>query len=240
MATSSALIAQLEIDYADGTVDRRHRARVDGPRPARSLLRHLRRRGLRRPAARPRLVDGVVRRERWAPGGDAIRPEMCSSPPTGRRSARRDAARFLGQHEPQWPDHRRLRAEPGRTAAYPGDRRGRRRRHPPSRRGARGRRARDGPLRAAKATDTYTLARRRLGRMGTPIHLPRLPLRRGHRLARRVRSDRRCCVAEVLHSDMRRTGWFTASDARRQAARERGVGHARQLRGCTHRLPAAR
>ena len=45
----------------------------------------------------------------------------------------------------------------------------------------------------------------------------------------------------MLHTDMTRTGWFEASDpAHRAPARERRVGHARQLPVDPDRLPAAR
>ncbi len=48
-------------------------------------------------------------------------------------------------------------------------------------------------------------------------------------------------VARVYHTDLERTGWFESSDPLVEpAARERRVGHARQLRRHPDRLPAAR
>ena len=111
--------------------------------------------------------------------------------------------------------------------------------HAAPRRGARARRAVHPPLRSAEATDRYTLAGE--GRdLGAELHLPRLPLRRGRRLARSCR-PRATSAAVVLHSDMERTGWFDCSrPAGQPAARERGLEHARQLPRRAHRLPAAR
>ena len=46
------------------------------------------------------------------------------------------------------------------------------------------------PLRSAAATDRYTLRGGGVGDLGAALHLPRLPLRRGRRLARRARRRR--------------------------------------------------
>ena len=60
------------------------------------------------------------------------------------------------------------------------------------------------------------------------------------RLAGRARAGRRS-TAVVCHSDLERTGWFDCSDPLTQpAARERRLGHARQLPRRADRLPAAR
>ena len=95
------------------------------------------------------------------------------------------------------------------------------------------------PLRVAKATDSYTLAGGRRGGVGAQLHLPRLPLRRGRRLARRARPGRRHRGGHPLRHGAHRLV-RVLRPAGQPAARERGVGHARQLPLPAHRLPAAR
>ena len=100
--------------------------------------------------------------------------------------------------------------------------------HAAPRRGARGRRAVHPAAAAGARHRRYTLRGGGAGDVGAALHLPRLPLRRGRRLAGRAR--RRATRAVVCHTDMERTGWFECSDPlRRPAARERRLGHARQL-----------
>ena len=96
------------------------------------------------------------------------------------------------------------------------------------------------PLRTAKATDRYILRGRRAGDLGAALHLPRLPLRRGRRLARGTDARSDIC-AVVCHSDLERTGWFECSDPLYQSLpREHRLEHARQFPRRAHRLPAAR
>ncbi len=141
--------------------------------------------------------------------------------------------------------HPRLRPEPRRPRAHP-RRRVRRGRPcacaPP--RCCRTARCTRGPLREARSTDSLH-ARRSCGRrgVGAAVHVPRLPLRRDRRLAGRPRRrggrrrPRRPGVphrprAHRLVRDLRPPG--------EPPARERGLGHARQLRRHPDRLPAAR
>ena len=66
-------------------------------------------------------------------------------------------------------------------------------------------------LRRRRQLDTYVLARRRARGLRAALHVPRLPLRRGHRAA--VRADARPLTGRVVHSDTPRSGWFECSDA---------------------------
>ena len=59
------------------------------------------------------------------------------------------------------------------------------------------------------SVDRYTFGGIGNRGVGSPLYFPRVPLRRVGRLARgTVRSG---IVAEVIHTDMRRTGWFNSS-----------------------------
>ncbi len=88
---------------------------------------------------------------------------------------------------PSGPHAGRLRAEPRRLAAVhacAGE--AGQRDHRPARRGARGRRARRPPA-AHRQGHRPVRAQRRRRRLRADLHLPRLPLRRGRRLAGRAR-----------------------------------------------------
>ena len=132
----------------------------------------------------------------------------------------------------------RLRAEPGRLAAVPRARRGRREitlRHAEV--------LEDGelgvrPLRAAQATDRLVLSG------GDDVFEPTLTFH-GFRYAEvtgwpgELHAD--SLEAVVVHSDLRRIGHFECSDhAAQPAAQQRRVGPARQLPRRADRLPAAR
>ena len=86
----------------------------------------------------------------------------------------------------------------------------------------------------------YDARRRRRRDLGAAVHLPRLPLRRGRRLAGRARPrgrrPRSCCTATWSAP----AGSSRSTTLRQPPARERGLGHARQLPRRAHRLPAAR
>ena len=138
-------------------------------------------------------------------------------------------------------DPGRLRPEPGRPDPVRAARRpGRHGDHRPARRGARARRARHAAAARGRRDRRHRPRRPRAADVGAAVHLPRLPLRRGRRLAGRAdrrTPSRRSCV----HTDLRRTGTFTCSDPDVDpAARERRLGHARQLPRRPDRLPAAR
>ena len=97
------------------------------------------------------------------------------------------------------------------------------------------------PLRAAKATDIYTLCGG-----DNEEWAPRFTLH-GFRYAEVTGwpsgSDpiAESVVAEVLHTDMERTGWFTASDPLVDRLHQNVVlGYARQRGRRAHGLPAAR
>ena len=204
-----ALLAQLEVDDADGQVARaRHRRVVD-----RARERDPRRRPLRRPADRS--ACRTARRRGLGAGGGRSTPTSAgwsrrTGPPVrvhGGPAGRRGHRLAVGR------DARRLRPEPRRLGAAA---RARRRAghggHRPARRGARARRARhpaaahgEGDRHAtcspAAATDVLRAA----------LHLPRLPLRRGRRLAGRARRPTTSRPSSS-HTDLRRTGWFDCSD----------------------------
>ena len=97
-----------------------------------------------------------------------------------------------------------------------------------------------GPLRQRPGHRPLHPARRRPRDVGAALHLPRLPLRRGRRLAGRACGPT-TSTAVVLHS---RPGADrlvrVLGPAPRPAARERRLGHARQLPRRPDRLPAAR
>ena len=91
----------------------------------------------------------------------------------------------------------------------------------------------------AQATDRYILARRRArrGSRASPSTASGTPRSSGWP-GELTTDDLR---AVVLHTDMERTGWFDLlRRADQPAARERRVGHARQLLRRAHRLPATR
>ena len=95
------------------------------------------------------------------------------------------------------------------------------------------------PLRNARGHRPLHPARRRRGDLGAPLHLPRLPLRRGRRAGRascgRTISGGRLPLRPGAHRLVR-----VLRPAAEPAARERRVGHARQLPRRADRLPAAR
>ena len=192
--TDQSLIAQLEIALRRRHARRRRDRRGRGarPRPDRRAPASTTARPTT-PAARAawlvRTARGTSRRRLDARSPSARATPRPSSPRRARpcaareevapveRASRRRAARRIA----------RLRPEPRRPPADPRRRRGRRHGHHPPRRGARGRRARTRPLRAAQSTDTYIAAGRRRRGVGAAVHLPRLPLRRDRRLAGRPR-----------------------------------------------------
>ena len=246
-ATAPPLIAQLEITYADGTTDRSSptawRA-ATGPIIAAAST-----------TARPTTPAWSGRAGR-APGfddagwdaGDVGRARR--RPPLG-RAARAAGAPHAGRRRRSTcsPDagrrHRaRLRPEPRRAAADPRRGRGRADRracwHAEVLAGRRAVHA-AAAQRRGRPTSTSCAAARRRG-VGAALHLPRLPLRRGHRLARRRRRERgRHRRAWSTTPTCERTGWFTCSDPLVEpAARERRLEHARQLPRHPHRLSAAR
>ena len=178
----------------------------------------------------------------WAPVAVApVRPDGArrSGRPAG--ASRRDADGAVGHDEPVRQDDPRLRPEPRRPAADPRARR--RRATIVTLRHAEvlehGELA-TAPLRAAKATDTYTL------RGGDAEEwAPRFTFH-GFRYAevtgwpasrRRCRGDHRGGAA-LRHGAHRLVHGIRP--ARGPAAPERRVGHARQRRRRAHRLPAAR
>ena len=95
------------------------------------------------------------------------------------------------------------------------------------------------PLRAAEATDRYTLAGDGRRGVGARVHVPRLPLRGGRRVAGRVRPGRRDRGRDPQRHGAHRLVRDVAS-ARHAAAREHRVGTPRQLPLPADRLPAAR
>ena len=232
--------------HADGTVDRRRHRRPPGaPRRARSpppASTTARRYDARLDAAgwstpgfddsgwspRRRPSTGTPR-TLVAPTGPAgaLHRELCAR---SRSTARRPAHRSSTS----------ARTSSGRLRIRVDGPRGHTR-HPPPRRGPRGRRTvRPAAARRAvhrHATSCAGDAARRSWEPRFTIHGFRYA--EIERLAGRPRpttSRRSSC-----HTDMRRTGWFDCSrPAAQPAARERRVEHARQLRRPAHRLPAAR
>ena len=172
---------------------RRWRA-ADGADPGE---RHLRRRDLRRPPRAAGLVARRLRRRRL--GGRAPRWSgtwrRWSRRPARRCAAPRCVAPVAITTSPSGPHHRRLRPEPGRPAAADACRaRPGRRSRCATPRCSRTASCARGRCAIAAATDRYTLRGERRGDVGAALHLPRLPLCRGRRLAgraaRRMRSRR--------------------------------------------------
>ena len=241
--------------YDDGTTETLA-ATGDGwqrlRRRTRRRQRHLRRRAPGPLRSRgPRLVGAA------ASFDDSGRWHRCARARRRGRHARlreragaRGAHRAAGAPHPDPPRRRRhrrrrpaarsstsARTSSGACACACAATRGTARRDP-ARRGARRRRARH-PARCAtpQATATFDLAGRRRDPR-EPLLVLRLPLRRDHRGSTIDPAD---VEAVVLHTDMTRTGWFESSDPlARPPARERRVGHARQLPVDPDRLPAAR
>ena len=95
------------------------------------------------------------------------------------------------------------------------------------------------PLRNAEATDQLHAARRGSRDVGAHVHVPRFPLRRGPRLARRARScrlrRRRVALRHGTHRDV-----LVRQRPAQPTPLERRVGHARQLPRRADRLPTAR
>ena len=240
-ATRSALIAQLEITYADGTVETvahgASGARADWPSCRRACTTARR----TTPASPTGWAPGL-RRRRWL----AVRALARSPPRSSPRPARRCvASRRCGRRGPSRTPTgaaiARLRPEPRRPAAHPGARRGaagRSRCATP--RCSRTASSASGRCARAAATDRYTLRGGGAEDVGAALHLPRLPLRRGRRLAGRARPGRRR-RRRLPHRHASAPGWFDVlQPAAQPAARERRLGHARQLRRRADRLPAAR
>ena len=239
------VVAELEIDFEDG-----HRQVVrtdehlDGGRLGRARRRPVRRRRRSTPAAD---------RDDWS-GRDAAARRACRC---GRSSF--DTARLAPYIGPPvtrqetlhpatdldlagGPHAGRLRPEPRRLAAVHRHRAGRGRDRRPARRGARARRARHPPA-ARRPGDRPVRPQRRRRRLRADADLPRVPLRRGQRLARRHHGRARTehLEAVVVHSDLRRIGTFECSDALlNQLHRNVVWGTQGQLPRRAHRLPAAR
>ncbi len=110
--------------------------------------------------------------------------------------------------------------------------------HPPARRGARARRARHPPA-ALGEGDGPLRPQRGRGRLRADQDLPRLPLRRGDRLARRADPRRprggRGALRAAAHRHLR-----VLRRAAQPAAPQRRLGPQGQLPRRAHRLPAAR
>ena len=210
-ATGSAVIAQLEMTFADGHVqvvgtDESWRAGPSATLPTTSTTGRPSTPGGPTPGCTPDGADRLGRRHavdvRHPPAGALDRAARCVRHESRRAGADLDLA--AGR------DAGRLRPEPRRLAAV--HRAGRGRHRDPVRHaevledGELGIR----PLRAAQATDRFILVRRRRT-LRADLDLPRLPLRRGHRLARRA-STADVLEAVVVHSELRRTGNFECSD----------------------------
>ena len=241
-----SFLGQLELTYADGqSRDGGDGCRVEGralPDPAQ---RDLRRRGLRRAAGADRLVAAGLRR-RGLERRRRPRPRSVDSRRAHRsaRALHRGAPPRRGADRPVGCAHPRLRPEPGRPHPDPRRGTGRRDRPDPHRRGAAGRRGVHAAA-ARRALHRPLHARRARGRrgVGAPLHVPRLPLRRGRRLARRHRGRRgrrRPARPGVPHRPRAHRMVRLLRPAREPPPRERRLGHARQLRRHPHRLPAAR
>ena len=196
-----ALLAQLEVELADGTAPGRGTeaglARRAGPDPQ---LRSVRGREVRRPAR----LDQAGHRAgfddtAWA-GVEIVErdPATLVRAATGRRSAAPRSSSRASITRTDRDNAPGLRPEPRRATSHPGD--GPedvvvRLRHAEV---LAGRRASTSARFAARSRSTsYMLGRRRAG-VGAAIHLPRIPLRRGRRLARRARgpatSSRASCT----------------------------------------------
>ena len=219
---------------------RRHRRRLDRQHGGTAAdLGDLRRRGVRRHPARPGLVPHRYR-PRMVAGAGAGRPRGRAGPGHRRAGpAHRGAPRGRGADHPGRGHGGRLRAEPRRPGADPGAGTGRAHRHPAARRGAAGRRARH-PAAAPRLLGGPVHPRRHRGRgVGAPVHLPRVPLPAGRRLAPGVRPGRRHRRRLPLrHGPHRHLQLLRAAAG--AAARERPVEHAGQLPVHPDRLPAAR
>ena len=205
---------------------------------------HLRRRDLRRAARAPRLVARpATTTADWTRRARArARSRGRWSRPTGPPVRRMEELRAGRHHARRRPARRSSTSGRTSSAALRITVRGtgRARRHPAARRGAaRTASCASDPLRSARGHRPLHAARRRPGDLGAALHLPRLPLRRGRRLAGRTR--RRAIVAVVCHSDIERTGLVRVlGPADQPPARERRLEHARQLPRRADRLPAAR
>ena len=141
---------------------------------------------------------------------------------------------------PERPHHPRLRAEPRRPPAHPRLRPRRRHRHPAPRRGARARRARRAAAAARRGHRPLHLGGRRdrdLGAASSPSTASATPRSTaGPASSTRPHVDRgRHPHRHGAHRLVR----LLATTAE-PAARERGLGHARQLPLPADRLPAAR
>ena len=225
---------QLEVDHPDGsrtTVDHRRLVAVDPG--ADDPGRHLQRRDLRRPPRAARLVVGRLRRRRLDAGrgrrrSTSRRWSRPTGPPVRRTETLpgpRDHHLAVGQ------DAGRLRAEPGRPD--------------PARAARRARPAPRSPSGTPRCSSTASSAPGRCARPTRPTSScwtatgrgrwePRFTFH-GFRYAEvtgwpgELTADD--LEAVVVHTDLRRTGTFTCSDPDVEpAARERRLGHARQLR----------
>ena len=196
-ATGSALLAQLEIAYADGTDRRRrHRRRLarrdrpDPPRPT-STTASPTTRAASGPAGRRRAsTTATGRRARSIERdlGDARRAR-----PARRCGATEELAGPRGAHLAVRAGRSSTSARTSSAALrirVSGDRRARRSRCATPR-CSRTASSASGRCAPPTATDRYTLRGRRRRGLGAALHLPRLPLRRGRRLAGRARPGRR-------------------------------------------------
>ena len=113
--------------------------------------------------------------------------------------------------------------------------------HPAARRDAQSRTARSTPpISAAPRRSTPTSARAAAWSLAADVHLPRLPLRRTDRFARRSRTAD-AVTGIVLGSDTPRPGRIRLfRSAPQPASSEYPLGAAGQLPQHSHRLPAAR
>ena len=208
----TGLLAQLEVEATPTARPRRVAtdgagAPAPGPDPDGRPLR--RRDGTTPASSRPVGRTAGFDDRAWAPAATrTVARTVLVAPPTGRRCAAPRARASVGGHRvarragPSSTSARTSSAGSGSAVAAPAGHDG----HAPSRRGARGRRARHPPAARADATDELHPARAAgVETWEPPVHLPRLPLRRGRRLARRARPGRRrrrsCC-----HTDMRAHG----------------------------------
>ena len=135
------------------------------------------------------------------------------------------------------PDTGRLRPEPGRLAAVHRPRAARQRDPDQARRGAGGRRARR-PAAARRPGHRPVHPQRRRGLLRADQDLPRLPVRRGHRLAGRARHRRPRGRRRALRAAPDRVLRVLRPGAQ-PAAPQRRVGREGQLPRRPDRLPAA-
>ncbi len=234
------LIAQLEVVFADG-----HRQVVvtdeswsAGPSEV-ARRRPLRRPDDRRAAARRLLVASGSRAGGMGGGrGRAVRRAAAGAVRRTTRGPSREPAPGRDLDLAVGAYVGRLRAEPGRLAALHGARRGGPRDHAAARGGARGRRAGRPPAADRRGHRPARAQRwRRLLRADQDV--PRVPLRGGQRLAghpdRRLPRGRGRALRPAPDRPL-----LVLRRPAQPAARQHGLGPARQLPGRAQRLPATR